>query len=143
MEPCVELYRNLRCRRGLGQPRSAAGEVGDQYLFLALDQDTKLIACHQIGKRTEETTRKFIGKLAARIILPDDANDPTTTKPQISTDGFNAYPNAILDTFGSLVQYGQIIKNYVDSNVGRPTPAMAAGLVDTLWKFSDLYDEVM
>lgn len=87
-----------------------------------LDQDTKLIACHEIGKRTEETTRRFVGKLAARIVLPDSVNDPVSEKPQISTDGFNAYPNAILDTLGSLVQYGQIVKNYVDPNVGRYAP---------------------
>lgn len=87
-----------------------------------LDQDTKLIACHEIGKRTEETTRRFVGKLAVRIVLPDSVNDPVSEKPQISTDGFNAYPNAILDTLGSLVQYGQIVKNYVDPNVGRYAP---------------------
>ena len=32
------------------------------------------------------------------------------------------YPNAIQDVFGSYVQHGVIIKNYVDPNVGRYTP---------------------
>lgn len=110
--------KNARCTPA----EKEAGVVGDQYLFLALDQDTKLIACHAIGKRTEETTRKFIGKLAARIVLPMDADEPVENKPQISTDGFNAYPNAILNTFGSLVQYGQIVKNYVNPDGGRYAP---------------------
>jgi IS1 family transposase len=99
-----------------------SGAIGDQYLFLALDQDTGLIACHEIGKRTEVTTRKFLGKLAARIVLPEDVNVHHDEKPQLSTDGFNAYPNAIADVFGSYVQYGVIIKNYQNPEVGRYAP---------------------
>lgn len=100
----------------------AAGDVGDQYLFLAFDQATGLIACHDIGKRTEETTRRFIAKLAARIVLPSNVNDPAEIKPQISTDGMNAYPNAVLDVFGDYVQHGVIIKNYANPEVGRYAP---------------------
>lgn len=206
----------------------AAGDVGDQYLFLAFDQDTGLIACHDVGKRTEEVTHRFIANLASRIVLPESVNDPVSEKPQFSTDGFNAYPNAIQDVFGSHVQHGVIIKNYSNPEVGRyappdladcdrrnvqfvenlwtictshierfngttrmfvkrfnrltlafskklasleaavamhianynfcwrsrekngprsglkrPTPAMQAGLVDTLWSFEDLFDAVM
>lgn len=99
-----------------------AGEFGDQYLFLALDQDSGLIACHEIGKRTEDTTRRFLGKLAARIVLPESPEVPYSDKPQLSTDGFNAYPNAILDVFGSYVQHGVIVKNYVNPEVGRYAP---------------------
>jgi IS1 family transposase len=96
--------------------------LGDQYLFLGLDQETKLIITHVIGKRTEETTRQFVAKLANRIVLPESPNVPLEAKPQLSTDGFNTYPNAILDTFGSLAQHGVIIKNYADPNVGRYAP---------------------
>lgn len=100
----------------------AMGDVGDQYLFLAFDQATGLIACHDIGKRTEETTHRFLAKLAARIVLPHNVNDPISEKPQISTDGFNAYPNAILDVFGDYMQHGVIIKNYANPEVGRYAP---------------------
>lgn len=100
----------------------ATGAVGDQYLFVALDQRTKLIACHAIGKRTEETTKAFLAKLANRIVLPQDVNVHHSEKPQLSTDGFNAYPNAIEDVFGSHVQHGVIIKNYVNPEVGRYAP---------------------
>ncbi|TXT21073.1 MAG: hypothetical protein FD138_4109 [Planctomycetota bacterium] len=100
----------------------AVGEVGDQYLFLGQDQATRLIIAHKIGKRTEETTRKFLAKLATRIVLPESVNARPAEKPQFSTDGFNAYPNAIQDVFGSYVQHGVIIKNYADPNVGRYAP---------------------
>ena len=57
-----------------------------------------------------------------KIIRSSDPLEPVQAKPQISTDGFNAYPGVILDTFGSLVQYGQIVKNYVNPEVGRYAP---------------------
>jgi len=97
-------------------------EIGDQYLFIALDQKTKLIACHQIGKRNEITTRAFIARLANRIVLPESQDGPIADKPQISTDGWASYPTAITDTFGSLAQHGVIIKNYQNEEVGRYAP---------------------
>lgn len=116
-----------------------SGLVGDQYLFLAIDQDTKLIASHRIGKRTEETTRRFLADLATRIILPD-VEVHHGEKPQFSTDGFNAYPNAITDIYGSTVQHGVIIKNYADEEMGRYAPPEVVGCdrrrmqyVDDLW----------
>lgn len=62
--------------------------IGDQYLFLGLDQDSKLIASFLIGKRNEETTREFIDDLAARIVLPESVNVPMQLKPMISADGW-------------------------------------------------------
>ena len=115
-------------------------DIGDQYLFLAIDQDTKIIAAHRIGKRTEETTRRFLADLATRIVLPDDPNVDHNTKPQFSTDGFNAYPIAITDIYGSTVQHGVIIKNYADEEMGRYAPPDVVGCdrrwmqyVDGLW----------
>lgn len=104
------------------QERATNPEIGDQFLFLAIDEETKLIASYAIGKRTEGTTREFIADLAARIVLPWDVNVHWDHKPQISTDGFGAYPGAILDTFGSRVQYGQIIKAYANEEMGRYAP---------------------
>ena len=111
--------KNARCSDA---EKDAGTTFGDQYLFLALDQETKLIACHEIGKRTEETTRRFMAKLATRIVLPYSVNGPISEKPQFSTDGFNAYPNAIQDVFGSYVQHGVLIKNYANPEVGRYAP---------------------
>ena len=96
--------------------------IGDQYLFVAFDTDTKLIASHVIGKRTEATTRRFVADLATRIVLPDDVNVDAEDKPQISTDGWQSYPPAILDTFESFVRYGVIVKNYQNKEMGRYAP---------------------
>lgn len=109
--------KNANC----SDAEKASGVVGDQYLFVALDQDTKLIAVHSIGKRTEETTRKFVAKLAARMVLPE-SGCPIEARPQISTDGWQSYPPAILDTFDSMVQYGVIVKRYENEAMGRYAP---------------------
>lgn len=95
--------------------------VGDQYLYLALDQDSKLIAYHRIGKRDEINTRAFIAQLATRIVLPP-LGSPMDERPQLSTDGWQSYPGAILDTFGSRVQYGQVIKAFAGEQTGRYAP---------------------
>jgi IS1 family transposase len=80
--------------------------IGDQFLYIAFDQDTKLIATYAIGKRSKEVTQAFMYDLADRIV--SDA-------PQLSTDGFNAYPNAVKNAFGDEISYGQIIKDFAES----------------------------
>jgi hypothetical protein len=52
-------------------------------------------------------TQRFANDLAGRLV---------TERPQISTDGFNAYPAAIRNAFGEEhVNYGQIIKEFAES----------------------------
>ena len=97
-------------------------QLGDQYLFLAQDQASRLIVSHRLGKRTTETTQAFMDDLAARIVLPENPNVPLSQKPQISTDGFNCYPPAVYASFGSKVQHGVIIKNYENEEMGRYAP---------------------
>lgn len=61
--------------------------IGDQYLFLGLEQKSRLIIAHTVGKRNDDTTRLFIAKLANRIVLPESPDVPMEEKPQISSDG--------------------------------------------------------
>jgi hypothetical protein len=42
-------------------------EVGDQWVFVAMDAQTKLVPVHTVGKRTEETTWYFINDLAEQL----------------------------------------------------------------------------
>ena len=96
--------------------------VGDQYLFVAFDTDCKLVVTYALGKRNSETTEAFINDLAARLVVPDSVNAPWEDKPQISTDGWAPYPDAVFNAFGSMARFGTIVKNYVDPNVGRYAP---------------------
>ena len=80
------------------------GEVGDQYVFVASDSDSKLVITHLIGKRTQESAIEFMRDLSFRI----------PTKFQLSTDAFNGYFGAVDSVFGADIDYGVIHKTYSD-----------------------------
>jgi IS1 family transposase len=85
--------------------KADAAELGDQWVFVALDAETKLIPAYTVGKRTAASTFSFIDDLAKRV---------ATKRPQITTDGFRFYVNAIEDCFGADVDFAQLIKLYGD-----------------------------
>jgi len=77
-------------------------EAGDVYCFVAIERNTKLVLAWHLGKRTQEDTQVFIEKLersAAGCF-------------QLSTDGFEMYPEAVRFNFGLGVDYAQVIKTY-------------------------------
>jgi IS1 family transposase len=107
--------RNLRCGYvqcdeiwtyvGKKQRHVAAGdspEVGDQWVFVAMDAQTKLVPVHTVGKRTEETTWYFIDELAKRL----------ANRIQLTTDGFHFYNRTVEDAFGAEIDFAQLIKLY-------------------------------
>lgn len=75
---------------------------GDQYVFTALASSAKAIVAYRVGKRDVETTNAFLLDLSERVL----------GKPEISSDGFLAYANAVYGAFGDRCAYGQIIKSY-------------------------------
>ncbi len=79
-----------------------AAEKGDQYVFVAMDAETKLIPCFAVGKRTSEMTLSFLRDLNYRV----------SNRFQLSTDSFHAYPNAVESVWGSDIDYGQVHKQY-------------------------------
>ena len=99
-----EIWTFVGCKQGnLKRALVITEGMGDQYLYVAFDQDTKLIATYAIGRRSKEVTQAFMYDLADRLV---------TEHPQLSTDGFNAYPNAVKNAFGDEIAYGQIIKEF-------------------------------
>ena len=62
------------------------------------------------------TGEMFMLDLASRLQLP--SNGQANLKPQLSTDGFSAYPGAVDLAFSNLVQYGQIIKDFQEGVPG-------------------------
>jgi IS1 family transposase len=105
--------------------------IGDQYLWLAIDMDTKLIPTFAIGKRSADNARRFMVDLANRLALPTptDTGERSGIIPQISTDAFNAYPEAVDLAFGSYCRYGQIIKSY--RNAEQPGRYAAPEMIGT------------
>jgi IS1 family transposase len=82
-----------------------ATEVGDQYVFVAMDSETKLIPCFRVGKRDSVTTCYFIQDLQERLRY----------RVQLTTDGFRPYKDAVDETFGLDVDYAMLVKVYSSS----------------------------
>lgn len=90
---CDEIWTFVKKKQGRLSPVQAEDTtLGDQYLFIAFDEDTKLIPSFVLGKRTAENAQMLMQDLSERIVTPR-LHEPDP-KPQISTDGFPAYPLA-------------------------------------------------
>ncbi len=89
---------------GKKQRRTEADETdkGDQYTFTALDATSKAIISYVTGKRTEANTRAFVNDVWERII----------NRPQITTDGFGPYIEAVAECFGDGAEFAQLVKHY-------------------------------
>jgi transposase-like protein/IS1 family transposase len=98
-------------------------EYGDQYVWLALDSDTKAILSFYVGKRDGPSAYEFVEDLSRRI----------TGRCQLTTDGLDAYPPAVEEYFGADVDYAQLVKNYAAPRTDgpdwfRPSPHVVSTL---------------
>jgi len=84
---------------------SDPAEVGDQWVFVAMDAETKLVPSFVIGKRTRETTLAFLRDLQGRL---------AHTRFQLTTDGFHFYERGVEDVFGGTVDFAQLVKLFGD-----------------------------
>lgn len=115
--------------------------LGDQYCFVSLDSDSKLIISHCVGKRDGRTAIKFMLDLQRRL----------TNRIQLTTDGFDPYVWAVEGAFGSDVDYAQLVKLYAsngDAGRGRYAPPVCTEAIPTTingspnpWKVSTSYVE--
>lgn len=132
------VMRNLNCKKiqcdeiwafvGMKQknvPQDLQGTFGygDVYTWLAIDADTKLIPCWNVGTRGAESAYAFIHDLAKRL----------ANRVQLATDGHKAYLNAIDDAFGADVDYAMLVKMYgtqgqTKSEAHRYSPAECTGI---------------
>ena len=93
-------------------------EIGDQWIFVAIDAETKLIPSFRVGKRHQADTRAFLSDLYRRI----------ANRVQITTDGLFHYKAGVPDAFGLDADFAQLIKLFGDygqhdSPEGRYSPS--------------------
>ncbi|MDA1000085.1 MAG: IS1 family transposase [bacterium] len=82
-------------------------EVGGQYVFVALDANTKLIPCFAIGKRDQATALRLMKSLDERVV----------TRFQLTTDSFPGFLYAVADVFGwHGIDYAQINKRFAGAS---------------------------
>jgi IS1 family transposase len=92
-------------------------DLGDQWVFVAIDPETKLVPSYIVGKCSMGNTRKFLWDLYCRISNP----------VQITTDGLNHYRTAVPDAFGLDCDFAQLVKLFGDHGqndaAGRYSPS--------------------
>ncbi|HTZ75414.1 MAG TPA: IS1 family transposase [Candidatus Aquilonibacter sp.] len=90
------------------------GEVpqdwGDQYVWMAIDSETKMVLSYLVGKRIGASAQEFIRDLSERTI----------GRFQITTDGLKWYIPAIEEYYGASVDFAQLLKIYGKSGSEGP-----------------------
>jgi len=111
-----EIWTFVKKKEGRIKRHERNKEIGDQYVFVAIDPDTKLIPCFIVGKRTSETALKFCLVLKKKL----EGNG----RVQLTSDGFLPYITAIEAAFGSKIDYAQLIKTFASAYIepGRYAP---------------------
>jgi IS1 family transposase len=112
-----KVFRNLKCKRiecdeiwsfvhakerHLSEELKGVFGYGDVYTWVAIDADTKLVPCWNVGRRDAESGMAFIKDLSERL----------AGRVQLSTDGFKLYLTAIEEHFGADIDYAMIVKVY-------------------------------
>lgn len=90
------------------KPEDDKNRVGDQWTFVAIDPDTKLIPSYLVGKRTSVCANIFMRDLSMRL----------ANRVQLSSDALDAYADAVERAFGADVDYGQAVKFYEAEDIG-------------------------
>jgi IS1 family transposase len=82
--------------------------VGDQWTFVAIDEETKLVPSYLVGKRTSVCANIFMRDLSMRL----------ANRVQLSSDAMDSYADAVERAFGADVDYGQAVKFYEAEPIG-------------------------
>jgi hypothetical protein len=77
-------------------------DVGDIWTWTGICADTKLIVGWFVGNRDAESALIFMNDLEKRL----------SRRVQLTTDGLHAYLEAVTDSFGSQVDFAQLVKLY-------------------------------
>lgn len=85
-----------RARVRKGDP----ADSGDQWVYVAIDADTKLVPSFYVGKRFRPDTTAFLWDLYGRL----------AQRVQLTTDGLNHYTVSVPECFGTDVDFAQLVK---------------------------------
>jgi IS1 family transposase len=106
---CDEIWGYVGCKQRNVRSTDDRARLGDQYTFVALDADSKLVISHLTGRRDS----------ASAVSLMLDLKSRLRNRVQISTDSFAPYVSAVMHAFGTDVDYAQIVKSYEETPAGR------------------------
>jgi IS1 family transposase len=93
----VGMKERTKAGRGIDDAK-----VGDAYTFVGIERDTKLVLAWHLGRRTAPHTDAFVEKL----------DRATVGRFQLTTDGFNAYPEAVSYHLGTRTDFATLVKEF-------------------------------
>jgi len=111
------VLRNLSCKRvqvdeiwsfvyakkmNLPSAKAAPVDAGDVWTWTAIDADTKLLDSFYISDRSYGAAREFIHDLKGRL----------ANRIQLTSDGHHAYLQAVVEAFGTDIDYAILVKKY-------------------------------
>ncbi|MDE0631873.1 MAG: DDE-type integrase/transposase/recombinase, partial [Caldilineaceae bacterium] len=104
---CDEIWAFLYAKRkNVEYAKAAPAEAGDVWTWTAIDSDSKLMISWLVSTSRDGD---------AAIELMDDLRARTASRFQLTTDGLNAYPDAVEGAFGGNVDFAQLVKIYADT----------------------------
>lgn len=121
---CDEIWSYVKVKQANIAKGTERTRIGDQWTFVAIDPDTKLVPSYLVGKRTRDNAVAFMGDLSERL----------TNRVQISSDALRSYVDAVERAFGADVDYGQVVKFYDAEPIGpgRYAPPRVSGQEKTV-----------
>src|SRR5579863_7057190 len=121
---CDEIWSFVKVKQAHIPRFTKRAKIGDQWTFVAIDPDTKLIPAYRVGKRTRDDAVAFMTDLSERL----------SNRVQISSDSLRTYVDAVERAFGADVDYGQIVKFYDAEPIGpgRYAPRRVTGAERTV-----------
>ena len=91
--------------KNVATAKAAPNGAGDVWTWTAIDRDSKMILAFEVGDRSGATALDFMTDLRARL----------ATRVRLTTDGHNAYLEAVEGAFGGDVDYAMLVKLYGDA----------------------------
>ncbi len=117
---CDEIWSFIGCKqKNVTQKMAEKRIVGDTWVWVAIDAETKLVPCWLVGKRDAGCATQFIQDLADRL----------ANRVQLTTDGHRVYLNAVIDAFADDIDYAMLVKIFgADRQTeARYSPALCMG----------------
>ncbi len=121
---CIQYQRqtlqNLTCKRiqadelwcvlyakSKNVPSHMVGKAGSLWTWIAMDADTKFIPYWHLGSREAVDAGQFMNGVAGCL----------ANRPQLTTDGYRSYPDAVENAFGPDIDYAMTIKSYDETSI--------------------------
>ncbi len=95
----VGMKKRTKSKLGIENPL-----VGDAYVFIGIERNSKLILSWHLGERNKEHAVQFLNKL----------NLVTANRFQISTDAWKGYGETVTQCLGAKADYGSAEKHYAE-----------------------------